>query len=129
MFMFRLPSPNPTITSIRVIWATNPATLSSPATPMAVVRSSPLRWKKRMLTATRAAVDGTARLTNVMANSSSVNLASGIGSGAALDTANALATRGTWPRTKANRSPPRLAALIASTIDERPTLWIAPMSE
>ena len=64
-----------------------------------------------------------------MANSSSVNLARGIGRGAAFDTAKALATRGTCPRTSARRSTPMLAVVIESKIDERPTLCTAPMSE
>ncbi len=83
MSRFRLPSPNPTMTMIRLIWAMNPATLSSPPTATAMVLSSPLRWKKRIFTATRAAVDGTARLTNVIANSSRLRRPYGIGIGEA----------------------------------------------
>ena len=49
--------------------------------------------------------------------------------GCSLQTAKALATRGTCPRTSARRSTPMLAAVIESKIDERPTLCTAPMSE
>ena len=124
MSRFRLPNPNPMITMSKLIWATNPATLSSPPTAMAIVRSSPLRWKKRMFTATRAAVDGTARFTNVIAYSSNVSRPYGIGMGVASDVLSAPANRGVWPMISARIKMGTLAPLIASMIDSRPTSWI-----
>ena len=58
----------------------------------------PRRWKKRTLTPTRAAVDGMARLTKVMANCSSATGPNGIAHGHAARVDSAWGSRGSWPQ-------------------------------
>ena len=62
---------------------------------------APDRWKNRMLVAARAAVDGIARLMNVIANCSLVTRSSGTGAGEAARREAPVATRGVWPSTSA----------------------------
>ena len=121
----RVPDPNTTIATMSEIWATKPVTLSSPPTVIAATLSSPQRWKKRMLTATRATVEGIARFTNVMANCRVVSRPNGIRIGAAAASAAAFATRGVWPMANASSRIGRLAAWTESTIVSIPTSSIA----
>ena len=92
-----------------MIWATNPKTESRAPADTAPAAVVPDRWKKRMLVATRAAVEGTARLMKQVANTSLVTRSSGTGAGDAVWSDAAWATRGTWPSTSAARRMGRLA--------------------
>ena len=87
-----------------VTWAMNPANESSAPADTAPAGVAPDRWKKRMLVATRAAVDGTARLMKLVANWRRVTRPRGTGVGDAVWSEAACATRGTWPNPSARRS-------------------------
>ena len=67
-----VPSPSSRSPTSRLIWATNPKTESTAPADTALVGVEPERWKNRMLIATRAALDGTARLMKQVANVSLV---------------------------------------------------------
>ena len=73
-----------------------------------------------MFTAARAAVDGIARLTNVIANCSAVSRPRGIFEGATAESATAFAKRGVRPMKKASTSSGPLASRIASMIVSSP---------
>ena len=77
MFSSSVPRPKSKTVPIRIIWLRNPVKPSSAPIATAVVGSTPLRWKNRMLTATRAAVAGIARLTKLIASCNTVSRLSG----------------------------------------------------
>ena len=64
---------------MRVIWAMKPETESRAPADTAPAGVAPERWKNRMLVATRAAVDGTARLMKLVASTSLVTRTQGDG--------------------------------------------------
>ena len=98
----------------------NPITLSSTPSETAESGGTPLRWKNLMFTAARAAVDGIARLTNVIANCNAVSRPRGTFEGATAESATAFANRGVRPMKKANNSSGPLASRIASMIVSSP---------
>ena len=110
----------------RVIWAANPKTESSAPADTAPAGVEPERWKNRMLVATRAAVDGTARLMKHVANTSLVTRSKGTAAGDAVWSEAAWATRGTWPSTSAVKRMGRLADWSVSMIVSRPmsAIWL-----
>ena len=120
MSRFRDPSPKKMIETNSVICARKPVKPSSAPIATAVVGSTPLRWKKRMLTATRPAVDGMARLTNVIANCSAVRRPSGTGVGEMPDNATAFDTRPIDETRNATIRIGRLASLIAEMMVDHP---------
>ena len=105
---------------IRIIWLRNPVKPSSAPIATAVVGSTPLRWKNRMLTATRPAVAGMARLTKLIASCNTVSRLSGTVVGARPDSATALAKRADIETRKAKTTRARLASLRASAMVSRP---------
>ena len=102
MFSSSVPRPKSKTVPIRIIWLRNPVKPSSAPIATAVVGSTPLRWKNRMLTATRAAVAGMARLTKLNASCNKVSRLSGTRVGARPDRATALAKRADIETKKAN---------------------------
>ena len=109
-------------------WHRKPVKPSSAPMATAVVGSTPLRWKKRMFTATRPAVEGIARFTNVCANCNVVRRPSGTGVGLMPSRPMALATRPELDTTNAAIRMGMLALRIALTMFSMPTSVSCEMS-
>ena len=123
-----LPAPTRMVRTTRIAWATNPMKPVMAPVVVEVTALMPNFWKYLALVATRPAADGTAMLTNPIANCSTVVTPTGTGFGETTFRAIAsvqLVDCGQDRGRSATR--PHRASAKASTILSKPTSASPPM--
>ena len=109
------------VTITRMVWATNPTRPVIAPVAVEVTGLIPNFWKYRALVATRPAADGTAMLTNPIANCSTVVTPIGIGFGDTAATADASVKLVEAARINAINTRPQRASDNALAIVSNPT--------